>query len=386
MRQLHSAGTLQFYIDCHAHSNKRGCFLFGNQQDDAAAMTASVTYAKCVEANCRWFDFDGCVYSAANNAPDKRDGLSKEGSGRVATYRMTGLTHAYTLECSYNMGRKVNRLLHPHAPEGMDQHRSLSPQPPLRCLSPKYTPECWQSVGKALAISALDVSLANPCSRLGAPGKESSTGLQRLTSGATAWLRLKERQAATKKAAGTKANRGGSDDEEGGGSDDEGAEGGGGDEDKASHEAENVVTNAPAAKGPTAGFGAAVARKPAAARGAPRVSALTSAATPFWAQVVGTPLVRKGCPLNTPPAGRLEGGSRVLVLETKPLLDGTLRACLAQNGAEKGWMTLAMRDGTEHAKLLHEADDKDAAAARKGMSGAEPVAAAARAGGALFVF
>ena len=116
------------------------------------------------------------------------------------------------------------------------------------------------------------------------------------------------------------------------------------------------------------------------------MSALTSAATPFWAQVVGTPLVRKGCPLNTPPAGRLEGGSRVLVLETKPLLDGTLRACLAQNGAEKGWMTLAMRDGTEHAKLLHEADDKDAAAARKGMSGAEPVAAAARAGGALFVF
>ena len=118
----------------------------------------------------------------------------------MGVYRLTGATHCYTLECNYNMGRKVNRLLHPHAPEGTDQHRSLSPQPPLRCLSPKYTPDAWRSVGKALYIAALDVSEANPCSRLGAPGRELQGGLGRLRSAAVAWLRTKERAAAKKAA------------------------------------------------------------------------------------------------------------------------------------------------------------------------------------------
>ena len=52
--ELHACGSLQFYIDCHAHSNKRGCFLFGNAMQDAEAMGQNVTYAKCVEANSRW--------------------------------------------------------------------------------------------------------------------------------------------------------------------------------------------------------------------------------------------------------------------------------------------------------------------------------------------
>ena len=47
----------------------------------------------------------------------------------MAIHRATGLIHCYTLECNYNVGRRVNRLMHPHAPEGLDQNRSLSPQP-----------------------------------------------------------------------------------------------------------------------------------------------------------------------------------------------------------------------------------------------------------------
>ena len=53
---------------------------------------------------------------------------------------LPGLTHVYTLECNYNTSRVVNKLAHPHAPEGTDQNRSLSPQPPLRELHPKYEP------------------------------------------------------------------------------------------------------------------------------------------------------------------------------------------------------------------------------------------------------
>ena len=42
--------------------------------------------------------------------PDRRDGLSKAGSGRVWTYRQTDLTYIYTLESNYNMSRYTNRV------------------------------------------------------------------------------------------------------------------------------------------------------------------------------------------------------------------------------------------------------------------------------------
>lgn len=41
---------------------------------------------------------------------DKRDGLSKEGSGRVAMSKLTGIPRSYTLECNYNTGRMCNVL------------------------------------------------------------------------------------------------------------------------------------------------------------------------------------------------------------------------------------------------------------------------------------
>lgn len=36
--------------------------------------------------------------------------MSREGSGRVAIYKLTGLIYSYTLECNYNTGRLVNSV------------------------------------------------------------------------------------------------------------------------------------------------------------------------------------------------------------------------------------------------------------------------------------
>ena len=44
------------------------------------------------------------------HAKDQSDGLSKDGSGRVALYKQTKLNLCYTLECNYNMGAVVNKL------------------------------------------------------------------------------------------------------------------------------------------------------------------------------------------------------------------------------------------------------------------------------------
>ena len=88
VRQLHMRGELQFYIDTHGHATKRGCFLYGNALPDDR-MVDNVLYAKCVAANCRWFDFGGCVFTKSfMSQADKRDGLSREGSARVAIYKV----------------------------------------------------------------------------------------------------------------------------------------------------------------------------------------------------------------------------------------------------------------------------------------------------------
>lgn len=53
-------------------------------------------YPKLISLNCAHFDFLGCNFSEKNMyARDKRDGQSKEGSGRVAIHKTIGLTHRY---------------------------------------------------------------------------------------------------------------------------------------------------------------------------------------------------------------------------------------------------------------------------------------------------
>ena len=41
-------------------------FLFGNALGDNDAMVDNVMYAKLLSSNCRWFDFEGCVFSTSN--------------------------------------------------------------------------------------------------------------------------------------------------------------------------------------------------------------------------------------------------------------------------------------------------------------------------------
>ncbi|XP_030638396.1 cytosolic carboxypeptidase-like protein 5 [Chanos chanos] len=150
-----------YYIDLHGHASKRGCFMYGNNLPDESQQVENLLYPKLISVNSPHFDFLGCNFSEKNMyARDKRDGQSKEGSGRVAIHKAIGLVHSYTLECNYNTGRAVNSI----PPACHDNGRATPPPPPA--FPPKYTPEVFEQVGRAVAVAALDMEECNPWPRL----------------------------------------------------------------------------------------------------------------------------------------------------------------------------------------------------------------------------
>ena len=58
------------------------------------------------------FDFMECSFSEnMMKCKDKKDGLSREGSGRVGIMKATGgLPNCYTLECNYASDKRLNHL------------------------------------------------------------------------------------------------------------------------------------------------------------------------------------------------------------------------------------------------------------------------------------
>ena len=61
-------------------------------------------FNKILSINNKDYDYDNCNFTEKNMySKDKSDMLSKEGAGRVALHKHTGLNHCYTLEANYNM-------------------------------------------------------------------------------------------------------------------------------------------------------------------------------------------------------------------------------------------------------------------------------------------
>jgi hypothetical protein len=75
---------LDIYVDLHAHASKRGCFMFGNNLK-GEEMLKNMLLPKLVSLNSLNFDFLECSFSdKLMNCKDKKDGLTREGCGRVS--------------------------------------------------------------------------------------------------------------------------------------------------------------------------------------------------------------------------------------------------------------------------------------------------------------
>ena len=88
---------------------KRACFMFGNALKGEDQLT-NMLLPRLVSMNSLNFDFGECCFSdKMMTVKDKKDGLSREGSGRVGIMRATdGLPNCYTLECNYASGKRIN--------------------------------------------------------------------------------------------------------------------------------------------------------------------------------------------------------------------------------------------------------------------------------------
>lgn len=132
-------------------------------------------FARLIAFSSQHFDFEGCNFSVKNMYMRDKGCQSKEGSGRVAMYKVLGIIHSYTLECSYAAGRVMNNLAPAINTSGPTyyingarcQYVSGSVSPPLHNdLPPKFLQEHYADVGKGVAIAALDLIEMNPHTRV----------------------------------------------------------------------------------------------------------------------------------------------------------------------------------------------------------------------------
>ncbi|KAL1505914.1 hypothetical protein ABEB36_005363 [Hypothenemus hampei] len=150
---------LFMYLDLHGHASKKGIFMYGNHFDDLERRVECMLLPKLLGLNNHHFHFQGCNFTERNMyLKDKRDGMSRAGSGRVAVLSITGIIKSYTLECNYNTGRLVN-VLPPTVKESPGKVHTLP-------VPPKYTPQIFEEVGRSIGASILDLIGQNPFSRL----------------------------------------------------------------------------------------------------------------------------------------------------------------------------------------------------------------------------
>ncbi|KPJ02920.1 Cytosolic carboxypeptidase-like protein 5 [Papilio xuthus] len=182
---------LFLYIDLHGHASKKGIFMYGNHFEDVERSVECMLLPRIMSLNNLHFHFASCNFTERNMyLKDRRDGMSREGSGRVAVLKATGLVRSYTLECNYNTGRLVNVLPPPLRDRAPPSATPLAPPPATPHTHapqpPKYTPHIFEEVGRSLGASILDVTGQHPNSRIPCSEHRSLAALRD-------WLRVHSR-------------------------------------------------------------------------------------------------------------------------------------------------------------------------------------------------
>jgi len=119
--------------------------------------------------NCVNFDFNESLFTEKMmNIKDKKDNLSREGSGRVGIYKATKCTHCYTLECNYATGKVFNSLSPFYNSKNQNEYcydninkeyNWITNNKDIRYKQDVllFDIELWKDIGSSTAISILDL-------------------------------------------------------------------------------------------------------------------------------------------------------------------------------------------------------------------------------------
>ncbi|KAJ3260462.1 Cytosolic carboxypeptidase-like protein 5 [Boothiomyces macroporosus] len=157
---LAETGQVKYYIDLHGHANKAGSFLFGNWLPNIKQQYEQLLFAKYCLINNPLFDFGECDFAPKAMLPSTiqppveqlKDNpeMTKDGTGRVAIYRLTGATHCYTFEANYYGSKLERRLPYSSKCKFYDKNSKVP-------LDKRFTVADLKAMGRSLAIAVFDV-------------------------------------------------------------------------------------------------------------------------------------------------------------------------------------------------------------------------------------
>ncbi|KAL0238575.1 hypothetical protein GEMRC1_013048 [Eukaryota sp. GEM-RC1] len=178
IENLSKISKIAMFIDLHAHASRRGVFMFGNRLSNDELQIQNMLFGKIFSNNSKYFDYRQCMFSSKGMTAKDKQGLSKQGSSRVALFKKFGIIHCYTLESNPNNGHVFNQIF----PLETDQITRSTIQ-----NDSHYNPTVWCSIGEAMMHSILDLFCVSPSSRL---KKENCNTLLNLIDGIRAELRV----------------------------------------------------------------------------------------------------------------------------------------------------------------------------------------------------
>mmetsp|Transcript_11065 Transcript_11065/g.18515 ORF Transcript_11065/g.18515 Transcript_11065/m.18515 type:complete len:164 (+) Transcript_11065:1546-2037(+) len=81
--------SLKMIVDFHAHCSKKGCFVYGNFNQDLGRQIQAMLLPKLMAINCKFFDFDASRFISSSENADWPHKEGRGGSARSVLHRET---------------------------------------------------------------------------------------------------------------------------------------------------------------------------------------------------------------------------------------------------------------------------------------------------------